>query len=194
MTTNLHDKMLAAIDAYFSASDGTEAEVAENLLLDVRDEINKQKYVPETNFGNMAEPKIGCVNHDCDKCKAAQPSCPECVFGMCHCGAAGGQKQPAPVQEPVGCEGAIVNGRVYADRLERDYQFECEAGPLHLCNDWVEFRRCFEWLATHPTPPAAQPAVQREHITDGRQCWCNPDIDYVDPETGAAVIVHKEPQ
>lgn len=46
-----------------------------------------------------AEPKIGCVNHDCDKCKEAQPSCPECVFGMCHCGAAGGQKQPAPVQE-----------------------------------------------------------------------------------------------
>jgi hypothetical protein len=64
--------MLAAIDAYFSASDGTEAEVAENLLLDVRDEINKQKYVPETNFGNMAEPKIGCVNHDCDQCKAVQ--------------------------------------------------------------------------------------------------------------------------
>jgi hypothetical protein len=45
-------------------------------------------------------PKIGCVNHDCDKCKAAQPSCPECVFGMCHCGVAGGQNQPAPVQEP----------------------------------------------------------------------------------------------
>jgi hypothetical protein len=43
MTTNLHDKMLAAIDAYFSASDGTEEEVAENLLLDVRDEINKQQ-------------------------------------------------------------------------------------------------------------------------------------------------------
>jgi hypothetical protein len=113
-------------------------------------------------------PKIGCVNHDCDKCRA--------------------------VQEPVGCEGAIVNGRVYADRLEHDYKFECEAGPLHLCTDWVEFRRCFEWLATHLAPPAAKPAVQREHITDGRQCWCNPDIDYVDPETGAAVIVHKEPQ
>jgi hypothetical protein len=64
--------------------------------------------------------------------------------------------QPAPVQEPVGCEGAIVNGRVYADRLEHDYRFECEAGPLHLCNDWVEFRRCFEWLAQHTTPPAAQ--------------------------------------
>ena len=43
MTTNLHDKMLAAIDAYFSASDAVEEEVAENLLLDVRDEINKHK-------------------------------------------------------------------------------------------------------------------------------------------------------
>lgn len=53
MTTKLHDKMLAAIDAYFSASDAVEEEVAENLLLDVRDEIRKQKDVPETNFGNM---------------------------------------------------------------------------------------------------------------------------------------------
>jgi len=42
MTTNLHDKMLAAIDALFSASDAVEEEVAENLLLDVRDELLKQ--------------------------------------------------------------------------------------------------------------------------------------------------------
>jgi hypothetical protein len=28
--------------------------------------------VPETNFGNMAEPKIGCVNHDCAQCKGDQ--------------------------------------------------------------------------------------------------------------------------
>ena len=72
MTTNLHDKILAAIDAYFSASNEIEAHIAEEQLLDVRYEINKQKYVPETNFGNMAEPKIGCVNHDCDQCKAVQ--------------------------------------------------------------------------------------------------------------------------
>jgi len=70
------------------------------------------------------------------------------------------QARSAPVQEPVGCEGAIVNGRVYADRLEHDYTFECEAGPLHLCNDWVEFRRCFEWLAEHVTPPARPAPVQ----------------------------------
>jgi hypothetical protein len=50
MTTNLHDKMLAAIDAYFSASDGTEAEVAENLLLDVRDEINKQQSKAQPDY------------------------------------------------------------------------------------------------------------------------------------------------
>jgi hypothetical protein len=50
MTTNLHDKMLAAIDAYFSASDGTEEEVAENLLLDVRDEINKQQSKAQPDY------------------------------------------------------------------------------------------------------------------------------------------------
>jgi hypothetical protein len=45
------------------------------------------------------------------------------------------------------------------------------------------------------TNPPAQPApAQREHITDGSQCWCEPETDYIDPETGAAVIVHKEPQ
>lgn len=34
----------------------------------------------------------------------------------------------------------------------------------------------------------------REHITDGTPCWCNPEINYTDPETGISVIVHKEPQ
>jgi len=38
------------------------------------------------------------------------------------------------------------------------------------------------------------PERKREHITDGSPCWCNPETDYIDPETGAAVIVHKEPQ
>jgi hypothetical protein len=33
-----------------------------------------------------------------------------------------------------------------------------------------------------------------EHITDGTPCWCNPELDYVDPETGVKVWVHKEPQ
>ena len=37
-------------------------------------------------------------------------------------------------------------------------------------------------------------ATKREHITDGSQCWCNPETVYIDPDNGASVIVHKEPQ
>jgi len=43
-------------------------------------------------------------------------------------------------------------------------------------------------LYTHP------PSPQREHITDGSPCWCRPDLNYVDPETGAKVWIHKESQ
>jgi len=41
---------------------------------------------------------------------------------------------------------------------------------------------------------AEQDTVKREHITDGSPCWCNPELNYKDPETGAEVWVHKEPQ
>ena len=41
----------------------------------------------------------------------------------------------------------------------------------------------------HPPAP-----TQREHITDGSPCWCSPDLDYVDPETGAKVWIHKNIQ
>lgn len=49
----------------------------------------------------------------------------------------------------------------------------------------------------HYNDPSCAGAFMRaepEHITDGSPCWCNPETDYVDPETGAAVIVHKRPQ
>ena len=39
-----------------------------------------------------------------------------------------------------------------------------------------------------------QEPVTREHITDGSPCWCEPETNYKDPETGISVIVHKEPQ
>ena len=35
---------------------------------------------------------------------------------------------------------------------------------------------------------------QREHVTDGSQCWCSPEMTYKDPENGAEVWVHKEQQ
>jgi hypothetical protein len=36
--------------------------------------------------------------------------------------------------------------------------------------------------------------LHRQHVTDGNPCWCGPETSYTDPETGASVIVHKEPQ
>lgn len=36
--------------------------------------------------------------------------------------------------------------------------------------------------------------VRPQHITNGSPCWCNPDVAYTDPETGASVIVHRRPQ
>lgn len=30
----------------------------------------------------------------------------------------------------------------------------------------------------------------REHVTDGSPCWCNPELNYVDPDTGAKVCDH----
>lgn len=36
--------------------------------------------------------------------------------------------------------------------------------------------------------------IKREHVTSGEPCWCEPETSYVDPDTGVAVIVHKEPQ
>jgi hypothetical protein len=34
----------------------------------------------------------------------------------------------------------------------------------------------------------------REHATDGSSCWCNPELNYRDPETGAEVWVHRREQ
>jgi len=72
---------------------------------------------------------------------------------------------PAPVawDAPLG---AIINGRTHMDWLE-GYPFECEAGPLTLCTDWVELRRCFEYLAdwVQALPTAAPaPVAQGEPV------------------------------
>lgn len=37
-------------------------------------------------------------------------------------------------------------------------------------------------------------AAYREHVTDGSPCWCNPELNYRDPETGAEVWVHRREQ
>ena len=49
------------------------------------------------------------------------------------------------------------------------------------------------WKYGYDAGLAEQPA-QQEHVTDGSPCWCNPELDYKDPDTGAEVWIHKEPQ
>lgn len=44
--------------------------------------------------------------------------------------------------------GAIENGRIHAERLEST-GLSCEAGDLRMCDDWIEFLRCFEHLASY---------------------------------------------
>jgi len=36
--------------------------------------------------------------------------------------------------------------------------------------------------------------LHRQYVIDGSPCWCEPETSYTDPETGASVVVHKEPQ
>jgi hypothetical protein len=50
--------------------------------------------------------------------------------------------------------GALHNGEAYAERLENIYDFECEAGPLRNCSEWVELRRCMQHVARYLAAPA----------------------------------------
>jgi len=34
----------------------------------------------------------------------------------------------------------------------------------------------------------------REHVTDGSFCWCNPELNYRDPDTGAELWIHRREQ
>lgn len=49
-----------------------------------------------------------------------------------------------PPEIPVG---AIENGRVFMQRLEEHYKFECDGGSLANCQEWTELKRCFEHMA-----------------------------------------------
>lgn len=48
------------------------------------------------------------------------------------------------------------------------------------------------WMESNP--PTNEKPEPRQHVTDGSVCWCNPTLTYKDPDTGAEVWVHQEPQ
>ena len=37
-------------------------------------------------------------------------------------------------------------------------------------------------------------AAYREHVTDGSPCWCNPELNYRDPDTGTELWIHRREQ
>lgn len=98
-------------------------------------------------------------------------------------------RAPVADERPLG---AIINGRTLAERLEA-YPFESEGGYLHLCSDWVEFRRCFEYLAELASAyvadeRAAFEAARQKRDPDaplGRMCLINND-EYSSSEDQAA--------
>lgn len=50
------------------------------------------------------------------------------------------------VERPLG---AAHNGRVFADRVEQEYGFECQGGPISGCYEWNELRRCLDTMAEY---------------------------------------------
>ena len=67
-----------------------------------------------------------------------------------------------PADDEVGAPefplGAIENGRAFMDRVEHNYDFQSEGGPLGMCSDWLDARNCFEHLALWAT--AANPLLR----------------------------------
>jgi hypothetical protein len=81
------------------------------------------------------------------------------------------------VQEPVAIyQYQLANGSwIDQDKFSYDYNVRLDQATVRI---------------VYTTPPAAQ----RQHLTDGSLCWCEPETSYTDPETGASVVVHKGPQ
>jgi hypothetical protein len=138
--------------------------------------------VPETNFGNMAEPKIGCVNHDCDKCKAVQE--PVAWMDVDENGAMSSLRywsepdnrhevalyttppaaQPAPVQEPVAkrycCHSCFkASGGVMLDRMILCSECGNKRCPKASDHNFscTGSNEPGQWGSIYTTPPTPQP-------------------------------------
>jgi hypothetical protein len=111
-------------------------------------------------------------------------------------------------------EQAITSLRAALEQLEPPPEAQTEAERVAYCAGWwaamQKMREQQEQeyagipgtnvrvrIPTKYRDPSCVGAFNRakpEHITDGSPCWCDPELNYVDPETGVKVWVHKEPQ
>jgi hypothetical protein len=124
-----------------------------------------------------AEPKIGCVNHDCDKCKAAQPAPVQkrpqnCGTGYCSCIECVMEPEPAQT-DAWPC-------------VIAEADFEQNTITLEMqCSDY-KVGAGQHWL--HTTPPAPQP-VPVKTCHDGKP-WPvapKPWVGLTDEEMVAAI-------
>lgn len=84
-----------------------------------------------------------------------------------------------PVSEDSRPLGAAHNGRVLLERVEYEYSFECEAGPLERCTEWHDLRRCFNALADYVEHQPAQPGSV-------------PDYWLIHQNTGLITVTHNK--
>jgi hypothetical protein len=104
--------------------------------------------------------------------------------------------EPAPVQEPVAVDQATMDLAESVGLIgpaSRTHDLHAAIQRFHdlICvNATIKAAKMAADAIRESTPPAAQ----RKHVTNGNPCWCEPETSYTDPETGASVIVHKEPQ
>jgi len=118
--------------------------------------------------------------------------------------------QQAPVQEPVAW---TVSGKITDWSKDFSaYQTKHYTRPVYTQpaaqrqwvgltdEDWQEIADKTDWIIWSEVRQAIEAKLKekngwyRQHVTDGSPCWCEPEISYTNPETGASVIVHKEPQ
>jgi hypothetical protein len=120
------------------------------------------------------------------------------------------QARSAPEQEPVAW---TVSGKITDWSKDFSaYQTKHYTRPVYTQpaaqrqwvgltdEDWQEIADKTDWIIWSEVRQAIEAKLKekngwyRQHVTDGSPCWCEPEISYTNPETGASVIVHKEPQ
>ena len=124
------------------------------------------------------------------------------------------QARSAPVQEPVAIvdeDGVIVvcnykykpgdkfytnppaAQRQWVGLTDKDISDTATTHPMTWVNlNAVENRTLFARILEAKLKE--KNGLHRQHVIDGSPCWCEPETSYTDPETGASVVVHKEPQ